>query len=98
MQIRNILLVFFLCVLVPMASIAQQKSAQLLPNASTPLSTRSNTSYGKLPTAFEANQGQAPPQVKFLFRGGGYTAFLTSGSMVLSLRPMHIVSIPQLTK
>jgi len=47
---------------------------------------------------FEANQGQADPQVKFLFRGKGYTAFLTSGSMVLSLRPTSVVPMPQAGK
>lgn len=96
MRIRNIVFVLSLCVLAPVASIAQQQSWQLPPNAS-PLSTGSNPSYGRLPAAFEANQGQAAPQVKFLFRGRGYTAFLTSGSMVLSLRPTNAVSIPQLT-
>jgi hypothetical protein len=96
MRIRNIVFVLSLCVLVPMASFAQQQSWRLPPDASTPLSTGSNTSYGRLPTAFESNQGQAAPQVKFLFRGSGYTAFLTSGSLVLSLRPTNVVSIPQL--
>ena len=42
--------------------------------------------YGKLPLTFEANQGQTGPQVKFLLRGRGYTAFLTSGGMTISLR------------
>src|SRR6266481_1062114 len=32
--------------------------------------------YGQLPLAFEANQGQADAQVKFLSRGSGYTLFL----------------------
>ena len=30
-------------------------------------------SYGSLPLAFEANQGQNDPQVKYLARGAGYT-------------------------
>src|SRR5437879_12199418 len=41
--------------------------------------------YGKLPLSFEANQGQADPQVKFLSRGSGYTLFLTSTEAVLTL-------------
>src|SRR5437899_5727182 len=41
--------------------------------------------YGKLPLSFEANQGQADPQVKFLSRGRGYTLFLTSTEAVLTL-------------
>jgi len=43
-------------------------------------------SYGKLPLAFEANQGQSNPQVKFLSRGAGYSLFLTSDEAVLTLR------------
>ncbi|MBI3476057.1 MAG: SBBP repeat-containing protein [Acidobacteria bacterium] len=42
--------------------------------------------YGKLPLAFEANQGQSDPQVKFLTRGAGYSLFLTSTEAVLTLR------------
>ncbi len=41
--------------------------------------------YGKLPLAFEANQGQTDPQVKFLARGRGYTLFLTATEAVLRL-------------
>ncbi|HVA93782.1 MAG TPA: SBBP repeat-containing protein, partial [Candidatus Dormibacteraeota bacterium] len=41
--------------------------------------------YGKLPLAFEANQGQTNAQVKFLSRGSGYTLFLTPTDAVLSL-------------
>src|SRR5690242_4143651 len=44
-------------------------------------------SYAQLPLTFERNQGQADSQVKFLARGTGYSAFLTSGGIVLSLRP-----------
>jgi hypothetical protein len=33
--------------------------------------------YGKLPLAFEANNGQTSDQVEFLSRGQGYTLFLT---------------------
>ena len=42
--------------------------------------------YGRLPLAFERNQGQTAPEVQFLSRGPGYTAFLSAGRMVLSLR------------
>jgi uncharacterized protein (TIGR03437 family) len=42
--------------------------------------------YGKLPLSFEANQGQADGQVKFLSRGRGYTLFLTGTEAVLQLR------------
>jgi len=43
-------------------------------------------SYGKLPLAFEANQGQTDSAVKFLSRGSGYTLFLTGSEAVLALR------------
>jgi len=42
--------------------------------------------YGRLPLSFEANQGQADPQVKFLSRGQGYSLFLTATEAVLQLR------------
>ncbi len=42
--------------------------------------------YGRLPLAFERNQGQTVSEVQFLSRGPGYTAFLSAGSAVLSLR------------
>ncbi len=44
------------------------------------------TSYGKLPLAFEANQGQTASDVRFLSRGNGYTLFLTGQEAVLTLR------------
>src|SRR5215471_14589541 len=43
-------------------------------------------SYGKLPLAFEANQGQSDSQVRFLSRGGGYSLFLTPTEAVLALQ------------
>jgi hypothetical protein len=40
----------------------------------------------KLPGGFEANQGQADPEVRFLSRNSSYSLFLTSTEAVLSLR------------
>ena len=51
--------------------------------------------YGQLPLTFEANKGQTDSRVKFLSRGKGYVAFLTTGGMVLSLRPAERSVIPQ---
>jgi len=93
MRLRNVVCALFLGVIAT-ASFAQQTSGRLSPNA-TVLSVESGRNSGKLPPVFEANQGQTNPQVKFLFRGRGYTAFLTSGSMVLSLRPANVVPITQ---
>ena len=42
--------------------------------------------YGKLPLAFEPNQGQTDPEVKFLARGRGYGLFVTPRGVVLSLK------------
>lgn len=41
--------------------------------------------YGRLPLAFEANQGQFDPRARFVARGAGYTLFLTKSSAVMSL-------------
>lgn len=66
-------------------SFAQQQ----LPEPSTvdSNSRAAQASYGRLPLIFEANAGQTARDVKFLAHGPGYTVFLTSGQMVLSLRP-----------
>lgn len=42
--------------------------------------------YGRLPMAFELNQGQTEPAVHFSARGQGYGLYLTSNEAVLSLR------------
>jgi len=70
-------------------------SAQSVPvNQHAPQSTqpvrRAQSDYGRLPLTFEANRGQVDPQVKFLAHGSGYSVYLTSGQMVLSLRPSAI--------
>jgi hypothetical protein len=50
--------------------------------------------YGKLPLAFEANQGQTDQQVRFLSRGAGFSLFLTSTEAVLALQPSDISDQP----
>ncbi|HTA75724.1 MAG TPA: SBBP repeat-containing protein [bacterium] len=44
---------------------------------------RSN--YGKLPTAFEVNEGQTDSRVRFIARGSGYVLYLTDLETVISL-------------
>lgn len=44
-----------------------------------------DAAYGKLPLAFEANEGQTDASVDFMARGKGYSLFLTPGEAVLSL-------------
>jgi Beta-propeller repeat/Abnormal spindle-like microcephaly-assoc'd, ASPM-SPD-2-Hydin len=53
-----------------------------------------NANYGKLPLTFEANRGQTDPRAAFVSRGPGYTAFLTSDGMVLSLSAKQAVASP----
>jgi len=51
--------------------------------------TRANqvrASLGALPLAFEANQGQIDPRVKYMARGQGYTLFLTANDAVFVVR------------
>ena len=57
----------------------------MLPRSSA-VDQRIQANYGRLPLAFEANQGQTDEQVRFVARGTGYGAFLTGDGMVLSLR------------
>jgi hypothetical protein len=44
-----------------------------------------NSGYGKLPLAFEPNQGQTDARARFLARGGGMTAFFTDSGTVMVL-------------
>jgi hypothetical protein len=76
------------------ASAQQPAALPMLPQTIRLQSGRVQTSYGNLPLAFEANQGQTSPEVKFLSRGKGYTAFLTSGGMVLSLHTTSAAPVP----
>jgi hypothetical protein len=65
---------------------AQQYSAPAAGPSATSHVPRAYVNYSS-PIIFEPNRGQTDAQVKFLARGKGYKAFLTSGAMVLSLRP-----------
>jgi Beta-propeller repeat len=46
---------------------------------------RINAAYAALPLAFEANQGQVDPQVKYMARGNGYKLYLASSEVVFTL-------------
>ena len=50
--------------------------------------SRVQASLGALPLAFEANQGQTDPQVKYMARGNGYTVFLTANDTVFALQSL----------
>ena len=47
--------------------------------------SRVRAAMGALPLAFEANQGQSDPQVKYMARGNGYKLFLTSSQAIMKL-------------
>lgn len=47
--------------------------------------SRVRATLAALPLAFEANQGQTDPQVKYMARGNGYTVFLTGNDTVFAL-------------
>src|ERR1700682_3574832 len=61
--------------------------AQVLPGTTASYGAQISPNYGKLPLTFEANHGQTAVQAKFIARGPRYSAFLTAGGMMLSLRP-----------
>src|SRR5208283_2349038 len=85
MRTRTLTLGLLAMVLAGIPSTAQQ-------SVNLPANARVHADYGKLPLTFEANQGQTDPQVRFVSRGAGYTAFLTSDGIVLSLRTQQGVA------
>src|SRR5579862_2573259 len=44
------------------------------------------TGYGQLPLAFEENQGQFDPSIKFLARASGHSILITRDKVILALR------------
>src|SRR5260370_20462938 len=77
-------LVLAMCLSVPSVAAAQAIPSAVHANPRN--SAMIVKGYGKLPLAFEANQGQTDPPVNFLSRGAGYSLFLTPDEAVLSLR------------
>ena len=66
----------------PAASLANPSA-----NGSTQSDAHVREAYGKLPISFEANQGQAGGDVRFLSRNAGFNLFLTPSEAVLTLKP-----------
>lgn len=60
-------------------------AAALLPASASSPRPATSALFGKVPLAFEANQGQADKAVRFLSRGPGYSLFLTDQQAVFSL-------------
>jgi hypothetical protein len=57
--------------------------------APTKIQSKLVASYVKLPLGFEAIQGEADAEVRFLARGGGGSVFLAGDGAVMSLRKPH---------
>jgi Beta-propeller repeat len=75
------------CCLVPLLASALGQTVAPTAHSGMPAQkVRIAEGYGRLPLAFEANQGQSDPQVKFLTQGAGYSLFLTSTEVLLTLR------------
>jgi len=66
-------------------SVSAASSASPSQPVAAPQRSRIQSSYAALPLAFEQNQGQTDPQVKYLARRNGYTLFLTANDAVFSL-------------
>src|SRR5262249_54406957 len=54
--------------------------------AARPTGSSVSAAYGRLPMAFEKNQGQTDSAVQYVSHGKGYELFLTPGEAVLALR------------
>src|SRR5580700_11281747 len=70
----------------PIASNHSVASAQPATQLSVAQKENVANGYGKLPLAFEANQGQTAPAVRYLAHGQSYQLFLTNQEAVLTLR------------
>ncbi len=92
MQLRTLACVLFVAVSAA-SSFAQSGGVQA------PTRNRMNGNQVRLPLTFEANRGQADPRARFISRGPGYTTFLTSDGMVLSMhRANHASQSPASAK
>ncbi len=102
--LRNVLIFFVSVALLWSASVvhANLGSAPVSPPPVSGLKTSSDPQqtagirerYGKLPLQFEANQGQAQSQAKFIARGHGYQLALLPGKALLRLRQTATPSQP----
>ena len=79
------------------AVVAQRAAGLAAPNA-VPTKPDWTNAYGKLPLAFEANQGQTAADVRFLSRGDGYSLWLTGQEAVLALRQSARGAEPRLDR
>lgn len=59
----------------------------LEPSGDTPQVTPARAAFGRLPLAFERNEGQGDPSARFVAHGQGYALALTPTEALLSLTP-----------
>lgn len=78
--------------IVTVAYLSLQSQSPLVANAQEKapgkpaINTKANLNFAPMPLAFEANQGQARKDVKFISRGAGYNLLLTANEAVLALQ------------
>jgi hypothetical protein len=86
-SLPSLSVVLVCCFSAPGVAMAAPGAPQPSPQTSSQVEPKATlaANYGKLPLSFEANQGQADPQVRFTSRGSGYSLFLTDKEAVLSL-------------
>src|SRR5688572_23426323 len=90
-RLHIVLLALLAAGLAPLAGAARRTP---LPGAAPPASTAVNSAgeqaarrtLAAMPLVFEENMGQAPDQIRFLARGGGYALGLSGLETTLSLR------------
>ncbi|HEY4950895.1 MAG TPA: hypothetical protein VIH88_11220 [Candidatus Acidoferrales bacterium] len=70
----------------PIASNHKAASARPVAPLSAAQKENLTSAYGTVPLAFEANQGQTDPEVRYLAHGQSYQLFLTNQGAVLTLR------------
>jgi hypothetical protein len=73
---------------------ADSKLSNAPANADPAIRARLVESYGRLPLAFEANQGQLDSHVNFFSRSAGYSLFLTQTEAVMTLRKSSRKKLP----
>ena len=82
---RRVLMLVVAVSLLPVA-MSWADPVQIVAALPAPSMATVQSTYGKLPLSFEANQGQWDPSVQFVTQGRGHTLFLTPSEAVLSLR------------
>src|SRR5258708_1667208 len=95
---KYVVALLFLAGLAVVESISLSNRTPRVSDQAVPKTTFSNerflgsnaASYGRLPLAFEPNQGQSHSPVKFLARGSGYSIYLEPAQATLALRAANL--------